>query len=266
MNKQTGIVPRLDPKSTPRAGTAAAPGVAVSEIEFSPEYTVTNTIDVGGKLLTKVEVILCFWGSFWSKNPRPSPSSDEYKTAIERILTGPFMEGLKQYRGVGQGTLIYDVINDSTDPTDGFTDQDVVNMLTDRLDNTDMPPPMAGHDRFYAVIAPPGIDNSIRQAAGQHQSFKYNGIPGYYAWVDNSGSLTGHNCVTKVFSHELVEACTNPNVDTSSDGILVEGVGVTDDEIGDTCNDQFATINMNGINCSVQSYWSKADKKCILPT
>jgi hypothetical protein len=174
--------------------------------------------------------------------------------------------GLKQYRGVGQGTQIYNEINDSTDPTDGYTDDDVVNMLMHRLDNTTMPRPIAGHDRFYAVITPTGINNSISQAAGQHQSFPYKGVTGYYSWVDNSGSLTGHNCVTKVFSHELVEACTNPNVDTLNNGILVEGIGVTDDEIGDTHNDEFTTADMNGIQCSVRSYWSKVDNQCILPT
>lgn len=126
-----------------------------------------------------------------------------------------------------------------------------------------MPPPIAGHDqRFYAVIAPPGIDNSIRGFVGQHQSFQYKGGNSILRLGRQQCSLTGHNCVTKVFSHELVEACTNPNVDTSSDGILVDGDGIANDEIGDTCNDQFATVNMNGVQCSVQSYWSK----CILPT
>ncbi len=258
--RRTGIVRRLDPK------TKSNPG----DVEFSPDYTVTSTTDGGGLVLTGVEVILCFWGSFWSKTPAPSPSSDDYKTAIEGILTGPYMGGLGQYRGVGQGTLIYSEINDGSDPKNNYTDTDVVNMLTSRLDNTSMPAPAKGHNRFYAVIVPPNIDNSLTQFAGQHQSFTYKGVTGYYAWVDNSGSLTGHNCVTKVFSHELVEACTNPNVDTSNDGILVngtksDGTAVKNDEIGDTCNNEFTTVDMNGIQCSVQSYWSKADNSCILP-
>jgi len=254
--KLKGIVHRLDPQSKPHAG----------DVDFSPDYTVTSTTDGGGRVLTDVEVILCFWGSFWSATPPPSPSSDEYKTAIEGILTGQYMGGLRQYRGVGQGTLIYSEINDSTDPANGYTDADVVSMLKSRLDNTSMPPPIAGHNRFYAVILPKGINNSLTQFAGQHQSFTYKGVTGYYAWVDNTGSLTGHNCTTKVFSHELVEACTNPDVDTSNNSILVNGTGVTNDEIGDTCNNQFATVDVNGIQCSVQAYWSKADNICILPT
>lgn len=255
-----GIVGRVDPAVTPKSGDET----------FSPDYTVTSTTDNGGQLLPDVELILCFWGSFWSSNPPPTPSSDDYKQAIEGILTGPYLGGLSQYRGVGQARLIYSEINDSSDPADLYTDADVVAMLKDRLQNTSMPAPAAGHNRFYAVIVPVGIRNSLTQFAGQHQSFSFNGVTGWYAWVDNTGSLTGHNCVTKVFSHELVEACTNPNVDTSNNGILVngtqsDGTAVTNDEIGDTCNDQFATVDMNGVLCSVQSYWSKADNVCILP-
>ena len=138
-------------------------------------------------------------------------------------------------------------------------------MLTDRIKNHGMPAPVSGHNRFYAVIAPQGINNSLSQFAGQHQSFTVDGVTGYYAWVDNTGSLTGHNSTTKVFSHELNEACTNPDVDTSNNGILVDGTGVNNDEIGDTCNNQFATVDMNGVQCSVQAYWSKADNICILP-
>ena len=251
-----GIVRRLE-----AAATKAAGGDAV----FSPDYAVTGTTDGGGALLTNVEVILCFWGSFWSSNPPPTPSSDDYRRAIEGIVTGPYMSGLAQYRGVGPGQVIYAEINDGSDPVDGYTDADVLNMLKSRLQAGTMPPPIAGHNRLHVVILPVGVHNSLTQYVGQHQSFTYNGVTGHYAWVDNAGSPTGLNGVTKVFSHELVEACTNPNVDTSNDGILVNGPGVAGDEIADACNNQFTTVTVNGIGCSVQSYWSRADNACILP-
>jgi len=254
-HKHTGIVRRIEPESRAVGG----------EIDFSPDYTVTNTTDGGGRVLTDVEVILCYWGSFWSTTPAPTPSADTYTAAIRGIVTGPYMSQLRQYRGVGQGSVIYTEINDATSPANNYTDADVVAMLTDRIKNHGMPAPISGHNRFYAVIAPVGISNSLTQFAGQHQSFKVDGVTGYYAWVDNTGSLTGHNCTTKVFSHELVEACTNPDVDTSNNSILVNGTGVSNDEIGDTCNNQFTTVDMNGVNCSVQAYWSNAANICVLP-
>ncbi|HEV2977502.1 MAG TPA: hypothetical protein VG425_07930 [Casimicrobiaceae bacterium] len=253
--KLRGIVRRVDPSSKPSGG----------DIEFSPDFVVTSTTDGGGHLLTNVEVILCFWGSFWSQTPPPSPSSADYQAAIEGIVTGSYMVSLGQYRGVGPGTVIYTAINASTDPANGYTDADVVAMLRTQLQTTAMPAPAAGHNRLYAVILPTGITNTLSQYGGQHQSFSYNGVTGYYAWVENTGSLTGAGCVTKIFSHELVEACTNPNTDTSNDGILVNGGPVGEDEIGDACNNQFATVNVNGIECTVQAYWSKTDNVCMLP-
>src|SRR4029077_20206064 len=104
--KLKGIVHRLDPQSKPHAG----------DVDFSPDYTVTSTTDGGGRVLTDVEVILCFWGSAWHSNPPPSPSRTQIETAITGILTGPFMGGLRQYRGVGQGTIIFSEINASSNP------------------------------------------------------------------------------------------------------------------------------------------------------
>ena len=256
-----GIVRKVDPSIEPTG----------ADLTFNPDYTVTSTDDKGGRVLTDVEVILVFWGSSWSATPAPSPSRDQYEQAIRGIVTGPYMNELAQYRGVGQGSVIFSEIFDGSDPVNGYTDSDVVTMLKGRFaNNASMPQPAAGHSRFYAVIVPQGINNSLTQFAGQHQSFAYNGATAYYAWVDNTGSLTGHNCVTKVFSHELVEACTNPDVDTSNNSILVQGTNsdgsaVKNDEIGDTCNNQFATVDMNGITCSVQSYWSKSANTCVLP-
>ena len=180
------------------------------------------------------------------------------------------MRALRQYRNVAQGTLIYSEINSDSSPADLYTDADVKAMLTDRIQNHGMPAPITGRDRLYVVVAPQGIRNSLAHFAGQHQSFTVNGVTGFYAWVDNTGSLTGHNASTKVFSHELVETCTNPNVDTLDNGIIVAGTDsagnpVSDDEIGDTCNEQFATVTVNGVTCSVQAYWSKADNACVLP-
>ena len=127
-----GIVRRVHPDARPTGG----------DVEFSPDYVVTGTSDGGGHLLTNVEVVLCFWGSFWNSTPPPSPSSNDYKTAIEGIVTGPYMASLGQYRGVGPGTLIHSEINATTDPANGFTEADVVNMLKNRL-QTAMPAPLA---------------------------------------------------------------------------------------------------------------------------
>jgi hypothetical protein len=237
-----------------------------ADVSQSPDYTVTSTTDGGGLVLTAVEVAAIFWGSYWSNTaPAPSPDSDTYYEAFTGIVTGPYMTGLRQYRGVGPGTMLGKFINDTApDPVNGYSDSDVVNMLKAYFQNNpSVPAPIAGHSRFYAVVTPPGINNSLSGDLGQHQSFTYNGVTAFYCWVDSIGGLTDASSdgVINTFSHELAEACTDP----LGSGIHVNGNGVSNDEIGDTCNNEFAIVEMNGLKCNVQCYWSAADNACILP-
>ena len=102
-----------------------------TDVSQSPDYTVTSTKDNGGLILSNVEVAAVFWGSYWSKtSPPPSPTSDTYYQAFTGIVTGPYLTGLRQYRGAGPGTMLGKFINDATDPQNGYKDSDVVNMLT----------------------------------------------------------------------------------------------------------------------------------------
>jgi hypothetical protein len=264
-----GKVPRTTAKST---------NIGRDDV-FGSDYTVTSTTDGGGLLLTNVEVIVIFWGSYWSStSPAPAVSSATYLQAFTGIVTGPYTSRLSQYRGVGPGTIIYNEIYDGSTnaPYSGYTDSDVVNLLNARfLNNPAMPQPVSGHNRFYAVVSPPGLNNSLSVDAGQHQSFVYNGVRAYYCWVDTptgANELINNNSVTKVFSHEFVEALTNPQVDISfgslaGNGIKANGAGISDgsNEIGDACNSQHAVIDINGVQCTVQAYWSKEDNACILP-
>ncbi|MGN6346110.1 MAG: hypothetical protein ACTHME_00245 [Candidatus Nitrosocosmicus sp.] len=75
----------------------------------------------------------------------------------------------------------------------------------------------------------------------------------------NNGSLTGYNCITKVFSHELVDVCPNPNVDSLDDEILVNGFKTNGDmnnksEIDNSIENRFKMVYMHDISYSLQSY------------
>ena len=256
---------RLTGRSLTIAPARSARDLKSADISQSPDYTVTSTTDGGGLVLTSVEVAAIFWGSYWSKtSPAPSPTSDAYYQAFTGLVTGPYLTGLRQYRGAGPGTMLGKFINDSTDPADGYSDGDVVDMLTKFFDNNpSVPAPASGHQRFYAVVTPPGINNGLSGDLGQHQSITYKGVKAYYCWVDSIGGLTDSSSdgVVNIFSHELAEACSDPD----GDAILVNGASHSNDEIGDTCNNEFAIVQMNGVKCNVQCYWSKADNACIIP-
>jgi hypothetical protein len=263
---------KTHPKRTNRPRKRAENVAKTTDSHQSPDYTVTSTIDGKGLVLTNVEVAAIFWGSYWSKtSPAPSPTSDTYYQAFAGIVTGPYLTGLRQYRGVAPGTMLGKFINDTApDPVNGYSDDDVVTMLTKYFQNNPgVPAPASGHTRFYAVVSPPGINNANTGALGEHRSFTYNGTAGYYCWINNSGGLTDSSSdgVINTFSHELAEACTDPD-DTSGihvNGTQANGTAVNGDEIGDTCNSEFAIVQMNGLTCNVQCYWSAADNACILP-
>ena len=98
-------------------------------------------------VLTNVEVVIIFWGSYWSStSPAPSPSWQQYYQAFTGIVTGPYMTDLKQYRGVGPGTMLGSFINDTPpDPANGYSDSDVVTMLQNLFqNNSNVPPHLRG--------------------------------------------------------------------------------------------------------------------------
>ena len=111
--------------------------------------------------------------------------------------------------------------------------------------------------------------STIARPPGKHVNFTYNGVKAYYCWVNSIGGLTDSSSdgVVNTFSHELAEACTDPDGGSgiTVNGKQADGTTVSNDEIGDTCNNEFAIVEMNGVHCNVQCYWSAADQACILP-
>src|SRR5262249_50663254 len=145
----------------------------------------------------------------WAGSPRPS--RDEVTSAVVRILFGPFMSGLGQYRGIGGGRLAATATVTSPDPPAPFSRADVRTMLQNQLTANALPPPTNDNQFLFAVIMPSGLQTSEKDAIGQHHSFTQFGLKIPFAWVMNDGTL---NYVSSVFSHELVEACTDPQLDS----------------------------------------------------
>ena len=77
--------------------------------------------------------------------------------------------------------------------------------------------------------------------------------------MTNDGTLTGGNSIPKVLSHEICEACSDPDLGS---GILVD-VGPSDpnEEIGDVCNNTWSTVN----GAAQEAYWSESDNRCVIP-
>ena len=72
------------------------PGTVLAEdLHQSADSPVTSTNDGGGLVLTNVEVVVIFWGSYWYGTP--AVSSDAFYQCFSGIVTGPYLTGLRQY-------------------------------------------------------------------------------------------------------------------------------------------------------------------------
>lgn len=259
-SRNKGPIKKVNPKGKIKG--APKETLVTTDTHQDPDYTVSGMVDGNGLVLTNVEVYIVFWGNYW--NGSPSPTWQQYVQAFTGIVTGPYLTGLRQYRGVGPGTMIGNMIYTDAEPVNGYSDGDLEDMLKTLFQNhPEVPPPTAGHFRFYAVVTPPGINNGL-VAYGEHQHWDYNGVTAYSCWINSQGGLTEGSSfgVINTFSYELAETVTDPN----NDGFHVtKSGGGSGDEIGDTCNNEFAIIQMNGLTCNVQCYWSEADNSCIIP-
>jgi acylphosphatase len=216
---------------------------------------VTAENDGGGKVLQDARVVLIYWGAAWA-DAATTPSADDFTDAIRKIVNGPWGAKLTQYRGASVGYVEAIDINSGSDPKKSFTDDQIWTMIDGRISNNKVPTPAKDIDRIYCVVMPTGHSSGDTSFVGQHQYRDRAGVRVYWAWVTNDGSLTGGNSVPKIFTHEVAEACSDPDIGT---GITL--TSVNGDEIGDVCNNTYSVVDGH----AEEAYWSVADNRCVLP-
>jgi hypothetical protein len=211
--------------------------------------------DQGGyRLNGSGKVYLFFWGEAWRGNPSPNPSAQDLVNAFAAVLASPYQSALEQY---GCSMLSFGGAYYTTggiDPPGTFHDVDVQTRMMEIIDfNYNIP---ASKDDLYVLVTGPGAQYSDPNFTGKHANFADIRAFEYinYAWVQFD---TLEN-MTVVFSHELVEAITDPH----GDAIQIDPIDGSDwHEIGDVCEGNSDYVN--GIK--VEAYWSKRDNACVIP-
>ncbi len=219
-------------------------------------------IDKGGLVLQNVHVQLIFWGSVWGTSAN-SPTINEVTSAVTSILTGPYMSLLDQYQHIGNGVLngttsvVTPVADSPANPPNPFLEDDILNLVSNLIKSGAMPNPASNNQLLYCVVMPPGVNYTKKHIVGLHSFQEIDGQNVHYAWITNGATLAS---VTSIFSHELVEACTDPE---GSAILGINGACREDSwcEIGDVCEHKVNVVN--GI--TLQSYWSQHDGSCVLP-
>ncbi len=222
----------------------------------------TSIVDLHGMILTNVQVQLIFWGSAWAGNA--SPSANAVFDAAQTILSGSYMSKLSQYRGIGKGTMLGKFVIDPSDPSNPFSSDDVAQCILRLMAAGKVSKPEDDQQILYCVFLPVGVNFNQPDINGIH-SYIYHISYSFpidvdldkvlFAWVMNDGTL---DSVTTIFSHELAEACTDPDGNGFQVTPLIQNSW---HEIGDVCENYNDVLN--GVR--VQSYWSQADGNCVIP-
>jgi hypothetical protein len=209
-----------------------------------------TTVSFGGNpILMDARVALIFYGSAWN-NLALSPNCNDIQNAVSTILKTPYLSVLLDYQCNGGITsTIWDriVTNPPGNPFDGSDCGGVANDLIDGFYST---LPTYNRPNFYAFFLPPGVSLEQSGASGAHS----NDGDTFYSW-QLYGTL---DYITSTFSHELVEAMTDPDgngwqVDPRSDSNW--------NEICDVCNN--VTQRVNGVLCA--AYYSTSYQGCVVP-
>jgi hypothetical protein len=259
------ISPRKQPRSI-RGGIVGEPSpgffravplkVRTADSLFPP--IIPGPISVsngGGAIGTGLPVQLIFWGNAWNQ-AATSPSASAVVSAVQNILRGPWMSGLRQY-GIRRCSFGGAIVVTSPGPPGTYNDSDIQDLIWALIDDNKFPEPDdPGGRNLYMVFMPPGSTYGPGGIRGKHLDATDFDLPADldHAWVGFICTNASIDQLTSTFCHELAEMCTDPE----SDAWTVTG----NQEIGDVCN--LVDQTLNGV--SVESYWSAEDNACLIPT
>lgn len=169
--------------------------------------------DNNGLVINNARVDLIFWGSAWT-----AAEQSLIQTAVDAILQGPYVTAASQYRGgIGQGSRVNSYGITDTSPPSHFTIADVQDFLLANIKDFNAAGPVTESptttpDIFYFVVTQPGSSDPTERLGGFHSYLTDNTTNYHYGWTINTGATAAArlDTVTEVFTHELIEAVTDP--------------------------------------------------------
>jgi len=229
-------------------------------------------VDGGGPVLTRAKIVLSFRGSGWTTG---TFSTSDARRAFEATLDSPYLSHLVQYRGIRRAEIVFSTEDTSNIGTLGpdprhfvagniwlVPDEDIRNVVRDAVR---VRPPQDNEEVFYLVVIsqdPIPIVPEVSDASGYHNTFEENGRTIVFGVLlnqsANSAEKTWHY-LPGIFSHELVEACTDPNV---TSGYRFED----GNEICDLDEDRPVELLGLGREVTLAAYWSDLEEAAVVPT
>jgi hypothetical protein len=214
-------------------------------------------VDHGGPVLHTAQVHLAYWGSTWIASATSYPTPDQITAAIHTLIAGPYLTGLAQYRDIKPAVLRGSTLITSSDPPPGFTDEQLGDFLNSQIDAGVLPEPHRDNQTLYIVVMPTSAyARGGSDFVGEHSYYTRHGQRIRFAWTDDTASPF---TATKIISHELVEAITDPE-----DSAILGVAGTCRQggwcKIADICPDPSI---VDGV--AAAPYWSNQAGACIAP-
>jgi hypothetical protein len=259
------IVPLLVEPPAARAGAYGGAGQAAAAPAAVPHISYH-----GGAVIGSVEVVLIFWGAHWVQSGLAGGATlqGQLNDFFDHILTSAFMDMLAEYSTattqIAHGKRLATVNVSANEPgaiiggVRTVSDAQIQQALQEWTVNRTVPAATA--NTLYFVYLPPDVVCSFQNSQSCTAFCGYHENAGsiFYAvepYITCAGCSFGAilDSQTKVSSHELAEAVTDP-----------AGAGWWDpnsgDEIGDICN--ASTTRLGGY--LVQNQWSNSRSACVL--
>jgi hypothetical protein len=248
-----------DPVETDPSSVVEDDGLVVAVYDVAGDAQNTDGArNEGGALILDVRVELVFCGGQWSGDIWMS----EIVSAVETIFGSPYLLGLAQYGFRTVALRGVTLVTSSDVGLGSYSFDDVGNLIWDLIDEGKFPEPDdAGGRVLYMVFMPPN-------------STPPSGVRGEHGDPEDSGLFTGadrawvgyvsygtFDHITSVFTHQLVEAITNPEPDEPA-WVMTRTIN-GGREIGDACNNTVDRLDSSAV--LVQAYWSEQHKACVIP-
>ena len=227
--------------------------------------------DQGGPVLQRAKIVLSFRGSGWQTG---AISTTDVRRAFDAVLASPYLSHLVQYRGIRRAEIVFSSVDTNDlgslgpDPRKFVAgniwllrDEDIRNVARDALKAR---PPQDNEEMIYFTVVsqdPIPIVVEQKDADGYHDTFNEEGTTVFYGVLLHQSASTVEESwryLPGIFTHELVETCTDPDVRS---GFIVDPFG----EICDMGEER--AVRLPGLEREIKLavYWSELKRKTVSP-
>lgn len=285
----TFLITLLLPTSQDAQEQQRRPGIVATTVTQRSRTAATPHLNYyGGRVISNVKIVMVRYGTGTYLGNIAGTATPTMQQFYQQIVNHPHLDWLCEYQtyirdingnpgtnqGIGRGLFLVNTQITPATARNGstITEQNVRDELTAQFDANTLPRP--DNNTMYMIHFPQGkvltsgALISCTNFCAYHNFYSYNGQSVYYGvhpdlatggCQNGCGGDTTFQNQTSTASHELVEAITDPEPRSGWDD-----PDPVNDEIGDICNAQHATITGGDGNAYVvQKEWSNAANACI---